>query len=126
LEKDYTHESDDTTTNTGSDEEVYERIQTESRNWLSYSNIVGTMPDSKIREAIKRYKHLIREMEQELLLRSKIPTRYSSKTYESSYKSKSRSITSESQISRKVDRLLSLIARSGLGKQVIEYLSTKK
>lgn len=40
------------------------------RHWLSYTNILGDMSEAKLREALSRYKLLIKQIEEELVYRS--------------------------------------------------------
>lgn len=64
-------------TSDGEVADEYVQPDTPKRHWLSYGNIIAEMPDDKLRNAISRYKILIREMEQELLLRSKFSVQHS-------------------------------------------------
>lgn len=40
------------------------------RHWLSYANILGDMSEAKLREALSRYKLLIKQIEEELVYRT--------------------------------------------------------
>lgn len=67
FEESYTYEETDRPTR----EVICETSERERRrHWLSYANILGDMSESKLREALARYKLLIKQIEEELVYRS--------------------------------------------------------
>lgn len=98
---------------------------TERRHWLSYGTIISSMPETKLREAISRYKYLIKELEQELLLRSYHNSTSSYKASKAFTQNSNVSYRSQQSLPAKTHAFLRKAQKQGLLQKVIEFLQQK-